>query len=156
METQDKQNNWMQVAEIELVYKTTVKASERPIISNSKAAYDLLLPHWNEGLIELQEQFKILLLNHANKVLGMVNISTGGMTATVADPRLILLAAIKSGACAIIMAHNHPSGNMKPSRADQEMTLKIKTAAEYHEIKVLDHLIVSPEGYYSFADEGLL
>ena len=78
------------------------------------------------------------------------------MTGTVADPRLILAAALKVGAVSVILCHNHPSGNLKASRADEELTQKIKCAAAYHDIKVLDHLIISNEGYYSFTDEGLL
>ena len=80
----------------------------------------------------------------------------GGITGTVADPRLILAAAIKSLSVGLVLCHNHPSGNLRPSRADEELTLKIKEAAKYHDIKVLDHIILSSEGYFSFADEGLL
>jgi DNA repair protein RadC len=104
----------------------------------------------------LQEEFKVLLLNRANKVIGLYNTSKGGVTGTVADPRLILAAALKSGACFVVLAHNHPSGNLKPSRADLDLTQKIAYAVKYIDVRVLDHLIVSPEGYYSFADEGML
>ena len=86
----------------------------------------------------------------------MYEVSSGGITGTVADPRLILAAAIKSLAVAIVLAHNHPSGNLKPSQADEQLTAKIKEAAKYHDINVLDHIIVTPDAYYSFADEGLL
>ncbi len=102
------------------------------------------------------EEFKVLLLNRANRVTGVYEASAGGITGTVADPRLILAVAIKSVSVSIILAHNHPSGNLKPSRADEELTAKIKEAGKYHEIKVLDHIIISSESYYSFADEGLL
>lgn len=144
------------VAEIELTYKTKVKPSDRPQITGSSDAYKILLQVWEEGKLEFVEQFKVLLLNRANKVLGMYPLSTGGVTGTVADPKLIYAAAIKANACALIMAHNHPSGNLKPSRADEELTQKIKQAGAFLDIKLLDHLIVSSEGYYSFADEGLL
>ena len=83
-------------------------------------------------------------------------MSSGGITGTVADPRLILAAALKVAACSIMLAHNHPSTSLKPSKADEELTSKIKYAAQFHDIKVLDHVIVSSEGYYSFADEGVL
>jgi DNA repair protein RadC len=104
----------------------------------------------------MQEEFKVLLLNRGNKVIGIYEASAGGLTGTVADPRLILAAAIKSLAVSIILSHNHPSGNLKPSRADEELTQKIKVAANYHDIKVIDHIIITSEAYYSFAEEGLL
>lgn len=156
MEKTLQQTEWTQVAEIELVYKTKVKASERPKITSSKDIYPLLLSIWDMNLIEIQEQFVVLLLNRANRVLGVYHASTGGLAGTVADPRLILAAALKAGAVAIILSHNHPSSNLTPSRADEQLTQKIKMAASYHDISVLDHIIVTVEGYYSFAEEGLL
>ena len=83
-------------------------------------------------------------------------ISRGGITGTVADPRMILKKALENGATSIILSHNHPSGNLQPSKADEDLTQKIKMAAIYFDIKVLDHIIVSEEGYFSFADEGML
>lgn len=156
MEKTLQQTDWTQVAEIELVYKTKVKASERPKITSSKDIYPLLLSIWDMNLIEIQEQFVVLLLNRTNKVLGVYHASTGGLAGTVADPRLILAAALKAGAVAIILSHNHPSSNLAPSRADEQLTQKIKMAASYHDISVLDHIILTTEGYYSFAEEGLL
>lgn len=147
---------WSKVAEVELVYKTKVKASERPLIKSSKDGYETFLKVWDENKMELQEEFKVLLLNRANRVTGVYEASAGGITGTVADTRLILAAAIKSLSVYIVLAHNHPSGNLKPSRADEELTQKIKEAGKYHDITVLDHIIISSEGYYSFADEGLL
>jgi DNA repair protein RadC len=147
---------WTRVAEVELVYKTKVKASERPKISSVKDCYNLLKELWNENTIEMQEEFKVMLLNRGNRVIGIYEMSAGGITGTVADPRLILAAAIKSLAVSIILSHNHPSGNLKPSKADEELTQKIKVAAAYHDITVIDHIIITSEGYYSFADEGLL
>ena len=144
------------VAEVELVYKSKVKASERPQIVSSKDAYDLLQLLWEEGKIDLVEQFKVLFLNRANKVLCLYNVSSGGITGTVADPRLIYSAALKVNAVALILSHNHPSGALKPSRQDEELTQKIKGAGAFLDIKVLYHLIITSEGYYSFADEGLL
>ena len=98
----------------------------------------------------------MLLLNRANKVLGIFQASSGGVTGTVADPKLILVAALKSNASSLVISHNHPSGNLKPSRQDEELTMKIKEAAKFLDIRLLDHLIVTPEAYYSFADEGIL
>ena len=147
---------WTIASEIELVYKTKVKASERPSVATSSDAYKVLLQTWDEGKLDLVEQFKVLFLNRANKVLAVFQASSGGITGTVADPRLIFTAALKANAVSIILAHNHPSGNLKPSRADEELTNKIKQAGSFLDIKVIDHVIVTSEGYLSFADEGLL
>ena len=95
-------------------------------------------------------------MNRANRIIGVMDASSGGITGTVADPRIILCAAIKCCAVNIIIAHNHPSGSLKPSRADEQLTVKIKEAARWLDISVLDHIIISTEGYYSFADEGLM
>lgn len=102
------------------------------------------------------EVFAVVFLNRANKINHFEIISKGGITGTIADPRLILKKALEEDATAIVLCHNHPSGNLKPSRADEELTLKIKEAAKYFDIKIMDHIIVSEEGYYSFADEGIL
>lgn len=148
---------WMQVAEIELIYKSKVKASERPKVTTSHDAYKLFRQNWDENKIEFIEQFKILLLNRNNKVLCIFEVSSGGVSGTVADPKIIFTAALKMNASNIILCHNHPSGNLKPSAADDQLTRKLKEAGNYLDLKVLDHLIITCEdGYYSFADEGLL
>jgi len=146
------------VSEIDIVYKrkTNCKVSERPLIKSSSDAYEILLHYWDDGKIDLLEEFKVLFLNRSNRVLQIYSASTGGITGTVADPRLILAVALKIGAVSIMLAHNHPSGSLKPSKADEELTNKIKYAAQFHDIKVLDHVIVSSDSYYSFADEGLM
>lgn len=102
------------------------------------------------------EVFAVLFLNRANKINHFEIVSEGGITGTVADPRIILKKALEEDAVSIILCHNHPSGSLKPSRADEELTQKIKEAARFFDIKVLDHLIVSEDGYFSFADEGIL
>lgn len=155
-QTMIDQPNWCKVAEVELVYKTKVKASERPQIKSSIDSYSILKEIWDDNKIDMQEQFKVLLLNRANRVIGVYEASSGGITGTIADSRLILAIAIKSLAVSIILSHNHPSGNLKPSAADQDLTAKLKSACQYLDIKILDHVIVTSEGYYSFADEGLL
>ena len=146
------------VSEIDIVYKKKVncKVSERPLIKSSSDVYEILLHYWDQDKIDLLEEFKVLFLNRSNRVLQIYNVSSGGITGTVADPRLILAAALKVASCSIMLAHNHPSTSLKPSKADEELTSKIKYAAQFHDIKVLDHIIVSSEGYYSFADEGVL
>ena len=102
------------------------------------------------------EVFAVLFLNRANRIRHFEIISSGGMTGTVADPRIILKKALEEEAVSIIICHNHPSGNLKPSRADEEITRKINHAAKFFDIMLLDHIIVSTDGYFSFADEGLL
>jgi DNA repair protein RadC len=102
------------------------------------------------------EVFGLLLLNRANKIIRFEIISEGGITATIADPRVIFKKALTGNATSMILCHNHPSGNLKPSRADEELTQKLVQAAGLLDIRVIDHLIVSDSGYYSFADEGLI
>ena len=102
------------------------------------------------------EEFWILYLNNANKVLTMHQLSKGGMTGTLVDVRLVLKKALETGAVALIVAHNHPSGPLKPSQADKNITEKLQQAAKSLDIKVLDHLIITEKAYFSFADEGLL
>ncbi len=102
------------------------------------------------------EVFGVLFLNRANKINHFEIISRGGITGTVADPRVILKRALEEEATSIVLCHNHPSGSLKPSMADEELTRKIRMAAAYMDIKVIDHIIVSDAGYYSFADEGML
>jgi DNA repair protein RadC len=103
---------------------------------------------------ETRELFVAVYLNRANKVLAMETISAGGVTGTVADPRIILKRAIEEQACGIILSHNHPSGSLRPSDADRQLTEKIKAAAKLIDMTVVDHIIVSDQGYYSFADSG--
>ena len=154
METTSKKQ--FEVAEIQLTYKTKVRPSQRPKITSSKDAYEVLLGNWDEDKLEFVEQFKVLLLNRANKVLGIYEVSTGGVSGTVADPKLVFAAAIKANASAMILAHNHPSGQVKPSQADIDLTKKLVGGGKLLEIPVLDHIIVTSEGYHSLADEGLL
>lgn len=156
MESVIKNHELYNVAEISLVYRSTIKPSQRPKITSSQMAYDVLLAGWDQDRIEFVEQFKILLLNTANRVLGIYEISTGGIAGTIADPKLIFSAALKANASGIILSHNHPSGNLKPSDADKGLTRKIVQGGNFLDIRVLDHLIVTPETYYSFQDEGLL
>jgi DNA repair protein RadC len=102
------------------------------------------------------EVFAVIFLNRANKIKHFEIVSEGGITGTVADPRVILKKALDEDAVSLVLCHNHPSGSLKPSRADEELTAKIKEAAKYFDIRVMDHIIVSESGYYSFADEGIL
>jgi DNA repair protein RadC len=121
------------------------------VVSNSAS----IAKYLQARLMDLpHEVFAVVFLNRANRIKHFEIISVGGMTGTVADPRIILKKALEEDAVSIILCHNHPSGNLRPSRADEEITTKIKNAAKYFDITVLDHIIVSTDGYYSFADEG--
>ncbi|MEO8534511.1 MAG: JAB domain-containing protein [Flavobacterium sp.] len=156
MTTKKQKQNWEIASEIELIYKTKVKASERPHITSSEAAYELALKNWNPGKIEFFEQFKILLLNKSNKVLGVYEVSSGGTAETFVDLRLLFSAALKANASGLIMIHNHPSGKTVPSDNDKLITRKIKEVGIMLKIEIIDHLIISLENYYSFADSGKL
>ncbi len=132
------------------------KASELPqrqTITSSHDVFTLMQPH----LLDLpHEEFWVVLLNRANVVMKKVQISVGGVAGTVADPKLIFKTALESLASSMILVHNHPSGNLKPSQADKDLTHKLKEAGRYLEIPILDHLIITETSYYSFADEGIL
>lgn len=143
------------ISEISLKYSPVVQKQERPKIKDSKSAYNVLLETWNMDTIELFEEFKVMLLNRANEVLGIYILSKGGITGTVVDIKLLFAVVLKSASSSIIMAHNHPSGNLKPSEADRSLYLKIKKVAEYLDVSVLDNLVISKDGYYSFTDEGI-
>ena len=144
------------IAEIKVSYKPTKQAG--PKITSSQVGYEYLRMLYDEETVAFQEQFIILYLNRANDVIGAYNAFTGGITGTVADIRIIMGVALKSMACGIIISHNHPSGTLKPSSADKELTQRINEAGRMLDITLLDHIIISPyEGaFYSFADDGLI
>jgi DNA repair protein RadC len=143
------------VAEISVSYKPS--KAHKPIIKSSEDVYFHLLKFFPEDTIALHETFVVGYLNRANRLIGVYELSKGGITGTVADPRLVLSVALKTAATGIILAHNHPSGNLQPSSADIEITKKIESACKFLDIKLIDHIIISPTGeFYSFIDEGLL
>jgi DNA repair protein RadC len=144
------------LCEIKLYYKPKISAKTQ--ITCSGDAYKQVLKFFDHNTIALQEQFIILYLNRANMILGAHQLFTGGLTGTIADIRLIMGIALKSMACGIIISHNHPSGNLIPSEADRTLTDKVKKACDLMDIKLYDHIIVSPyeETYFSFADESLI
>lgn len=127
-------------------------------VKNSATVYKLLkeIYHNTQSEMELKEYFFMILLNRANKIVGYYKLSEGGISGTVVDLRLAYGTALKSLASAIIIAHNHPSGNLNPSEEDRRLTKKFTDAGKLLDINVLDHLIITNDGYYSFADEGLL
>ena len=155
MKVQDINLFQSNLCEIDIIYKNKVRASDRPKVSCSGDAQSYLLSVWSAHMDRIEE-FMLLCLNRANRVLGWAKISQGGLSGTVADPKVIFQIALKANASSIILAHNHPSGNMKPSDADIKLTRKIKHAGELLDLPVLDHLILSEDKHYSFADEGTL
>jgi DNA repair protein RadC len=142
----------MKAAEIQLKYKP--KKIKKVKISSSKVAFSTIRDNWNDDTIELFEEFKVMLLNNANEVLGICDLSKGGITQTMVDIRLLFATALKANAVGIITVHNHPSGKTKPSSSDRQLYKKIKNAAEFLDITVLDNLIITKTTYYSFADEN--
>lgn len=149
-------NDNFKVTEVELVYRNKMKASERPTVRVSNDAYDILYKSWDMDKIELQEQFKIMLLDRKNSCIGISTLATGGISGCLVDLKLAFATALKSRASCIILAHNHPSGNKTPSEADKNLTQQFALAGKILDLNVLDHLIVTKEGYTSFADEGLM
>ncbi|WP_100610652.1 RadC family protein [Confluentibacter lentus] len=129
------------------------EALEKKKISSSNSVFELMQPIIGE--LE-HEEFWIIFLNNSNKVIQKKQLSKGGITGTLVDVRLVLKSALEVGATGLILAHNHPSGTLKPSEADKQLTNKLKTASESLDIKVLDHLIVTEKAYFSFADENVL
>lgn len=140
-------------AALELGVRRSVEENKKPVITHSSDIANYLRAKLQH---KKHEVFVAVYLNQSNRIQHHEVISTGGITGTVADPRIILKKALEHDATAIILCHNHPSGNLKPSRQDEALTRKIKEAAMYFDIRITDHIIVSEDGYYSFADEGLL
>lgn len=133
--------------------KQANESLEKTVITGSVAVADYLQAMFSD---HNHEVFAVIFLNRANKINHFEIISSGGISGTVADPRMILRIALEEKAVGLILCHNHPSGNLKPSQPDKELTKKIKEAAKLFDIQVLDHIIVSQDGYFSFADEGLM
>lgn len=126
------------------------RIKERPQVTSSQDAYDAIAPM----LADLShEEFWLLILNRANRIMGREQVSSGGMTGTVVDAKIVFRKALEGQACSIILCHNHPSGSLYPSQADIKLTKKLVKAGESIDVTVLDHLIIAGDGYYSFADE---
>lgn len=146
-----------QVNEIKVSYKERITSPFWLKIKSSKDVAEMLMQTWDRDTIALHESFKVVLLNNNNKVKGIYQLSKGGLTGTAVDLRILFAVVLKSLSVAIILTHNHPSGTLKASDSDKRITKKIKNAAELLDIKLLDHILIVPNGeYYSFADEGIL
>lgn len=145
------------VNEIQISYQENANIYQTATVNSSADAGHILFKNWNKNTIELNESFKVLLLNNSNRVKGIFELSSGGITSTLVDMRMLFSVVLKSLSVGIILAHNHPSGKASPSQADRDLTQKIIKAGKLFDVKVLDHLIILPNGkYYSFADNGIL
>ncbi len=147
--------NSCEISEIKINYIPRFKMNKRPKITSSSDAKDLFIKFWDDD-IQYRESFAVMLLNRNNQFLGISFVSKGAISGTVADPKMIFQVALKANASSIILSHNHPSGNISPSDTDISLTKKIKRAGDALDMSVLDHLILSDESYYSFADEGVI
>jgi len=147
----------LKVNEIRISYCEKIGVITSPTMKDSEHVAKLLYENWDKQTIGLHETFKVLLLNNANKVKGTFQASTGGLTGTLVDVRILFAVVLKTLSVGIILAHNLPSGTNQPSEADIKLTDKIQKAAELLDIRVLDHLSILPDGsYFSFSDNGML
>lgn len=143
------------VNEIQVSYREKLSTIKSHSITNSQSMAQLLYKHWNKKTIGMHETFTVVLLNNSNKVKGIYPLSQGGITGTLVDLRILFAIVVKTLAVNIILCHNHPAGRLKPSEADRKLTQKIKQAGELFDVRVLDHIILAPDGgYYSFSDNG--
>jgi DNA repair protein RadC len=141
---------------ITLSYTPKVKMSLLPTVHQSSDAYRLFIHCWDKEQIHYVEEFKVMLLSRASRVLGICTLTRGTAFATLIDIRNLFACALLANACSVICCHNHPAGSLQPSHTDEEISRKLKEGGRLLDIQVIDHLIISPEGYYSFGDEGIL
>ena len=140
----------------ELIVKYKAGDLFRSKVNSSQDAHYVLKEIFDADLIEWREEFLMLCLNRANNTISYYKVSTGGVSGTVVDLKIIFSVALAAGASGLILAHNHPSGNLKPSQEDINITKKVVEGGKLLDIKILDHLILTADGYYSFKDEGLI
>lgn len=149
-----KQNS--KITEIELVYHDRKPASERPKITSSEDAYKMLIDTWDMNKLELQEQFRVLLVDRANKCIGVSTLATGGIADCMVDLKLVFALALKAKASGIILAHNHPSNNPVFSEADCRLTKQFQQVGALLQINILDHILVTKSTHTSMSDKGLM
>jgi len=142
----------MEIAEIQVSYSNSNKDTIK--IRSSKDSYDVIINSWNTDTIELQEEFKVILLNRSNTVLGIYPLSRGGVSGTIIDMKLLFSVALKCISSSMIIVHNHPSGSLTPSNADLQCTRRIKEVCKLLDITLLDHIIIAKNGYFSFVTKG--
>lgn len=143
----------MKIEEVKLTYKNKVKASDRPRIACAKDAYKVFLKSWDKEQIELLEECKAMFLDRRLRVMSIASISKGGMSGTVVDLRLVFAMALKRRADSLVLAHNHPSGSLRPSQADIGLTKQFYEAGRILQIELKDHLIVTNDGFYSIVGD---
>jgi len=148
--------NLNNISTIELSYSPNFKMSDKPKVTSADDVYYLLMNNWNSKTIDLIEEFKILLFNRQSRVLGVMSVAKGGFSAVHVDPKVIFSAALKSGASGILLAHNHPSQNTAPSQQDIKLTNDLLKIAKLHQIDIVDHMIVTSDGYFSFVKGNLI
>ena len=144
----------MIVSEIKVSYSN--QGDKRITVKNSETVFEVALAHWDKNIIEYQEEVKLMLLNRANVILGIYDLSKGGVANCSVDLKIILSVALKGNASSIILIHNHPSGKLEPSKSDKVLTKKLKEACEVVDLVLLDHLIISKKSFYSFNDNGVI
>lgn len=142
------------IAEISLKYKKSDIETFK--VENSRQLHGVLLKMFDSDTIDYREEFIALFINRAMKLIGFIKLSSGGMAKCVVDPKMLFATALNCGAYSIVLSHNHPSGNLKPSEEDKIITKDIKDGCKVLDMLLLDHIIVSSEGYYSFADDGFI
>lgn len=145
----------MKLQEVKLSYKPMIKGSDSTKVDSSYKAVNYLRSIWSDDIEHIENMF-LLVLNRSNKIIGYYHVSKGGISGTVADIRIMMQVAILMNASSIILAHNHPSGNLQPSEEDKTITNKVINAAKLFDIKTLDHIILTEDSYLSFQDEGLI
>ncbi|HMR82569.1 MAG TPA: JAB domain-containing protein [Niabella sp.] len=156
MKLKEKNQTVCQVAEVKLVYKTKVKPCDRLQVRSSRHMAEVFRSVWDMENIELREESKVMYLNRVNRILGIYPLSVGGVSGTVIDIKLVLIAALRLNATFISICHNHPSGSTRASRMDELATQKLQTAARQLDIDLMDHIILTKDDYFSMADEGLI
>lgn len=142
------------IPRIKLSYVTP--KGNRPQFKTSSDVYHVVKHLYDRSTIELREEFNVLYVNRNNRLLGVLPLSIGDVKGSIVDVRIVIVTALLSNASSIILVHNHPSGNTSPSTEDKEITSRISHAAKFHSLKVIEHMIVTKDGYLSFSDEGLL
>lgn len=145
-----------ELAEVKAAYKPKLKMREQPKLTSGYEVYDYLMKIWDHDTIEYTETMYMVMLNRENRVLGWVVLSEGGTSAVICDPKKMFQHGLIFNASAIILAHNHPSGNTRPSEADRSLTRKVVDLGKMLDMPVLDHVIVTATSFLSFNDEGLI
>lgn len=150
----ERKNNMLR--EITVGYSYAIKPSQLPKVSSSNDAFELFMQSWDMDKIGYVEQFKLMLLNRRGRVLGIAEISLGGCSGTFVDAKVVFACALKCNATALILAHNHPSGDVDPSLADINLTKSLCSIGVVLSLPITDHLVITTDCYYSFADAGIM